>query len=147
MTLENVKNLLEKENYTCVISDGAQTFTSYARGVKPLVRFLESGQIPAGCFAADKVVGKATALIYVLLKIRRLYAKVISQPALALLTSRGVEITYETLAPNIINRAGDGICPFEQAVLGMDDPQTAYAAIRNKMQEMGISLNDEGGIL
>lgn len=144
MTLENLKNLLEKENYTCVISDGALSFTSYARGVKPLVGFLESGNIPTGCFAADKVVGKATALIYVLLKIRRLYAKVVSEPALALLTAHRIEVTYETLVPNIRSRAGDGICPFEQAVLGVEDLRIAYATIKNKMQEMGISLNGEG---
>ncbi|MBR2617068.1 MAG: DUF1893 domain-containing protein [Clostridia bacterium] len=146
VTKEGIKALLEKENYTCVISDGAQTFTSRARGVKPLVQFLESGKIPAGCFAVDKVVGKATAMIYVLLQIRSLHAKVVSQPALALLTAHRIEITYETLVPNIINRAGEGVCPFEQAVLGIDDLQSAYVAIQNKMQEMGISISSEGEI-
>ncbi len=141
-----VKELLEKENYTCVITDGAQIFTSRARGVKPLVQFVESGTIPAGCFAADKVVGKATAQLYVMLQIRALYAKVISRPALALLTAQGVETVYETLVPHIINRTGDGICPFEQAVLEIDDIKIAYAAIQNKMQEMGISLSGEGEI-
>lgn len=142
MTLETVKELLEGEDYTCVIANGAQVFTSRARGVKPLVQFVERGEIPIGCFAADKVVGKATALAYVLLKIRALYAKVISKPALALLTAQGIETVYETLTPNIINRAGNGICPFEQAVLEIDEPESAYAAILHKMQEMGISLEN-----
>ncbi|MBE7091152.1 MAG: DUF1893 domain-containing protein [Clostridiales bacterium] len=142
MTKETVKNLLEKENYTCVIANSAQVFTSRTRGVRPLVQFVQSGEIPAGCVAADKVVGKATASLYVLLKIRALYAKVISKPALALLNAQGIETAYETLVPHIINRTGDGICPFEQTVLGMEDPQTSYKAILNKMQEIGISLEN-----
>ena len=142
MGLETVKKQLITEAYTCVLSDGAQFYTSRQRGVKPLVRFLQQGQIPPCCLAADKVVGKATAYLYVLLKIQALYAQVISKPALAVLTEHGICVEYETLAENIINRAGDGICPFEEAVMDISHPQTAYDAILRKMAAMNISLEE-----
>ena len=57
------KEILVSGGYTCVLTDGAEVHTSFDRGVKPLVRFLESGKIPAGLSAADKVVGRATAYL------------------------------------------------------------------------------------
>jgi hypothetical protein len=39
-----------------------------------------------------------------LLQIQGLYAKVISKPAVTILQAYGIEVRYETLAENIINR-------------------------------------------
>lgn len=136
--MENAKKLLESGGYTCVITDGDLVLTSTLRGVKPLVQFLESGRDLTGFSAADKVVGRATAYLYVLLGVKNLYAQVISRPALAVLQENGIDAQYGNLVPNIINRKGDGICPFEAAVMDITDPQKAYAAIRQKMQEMHI---------
>ena len=136
--LEKAKELLESGGYTCVITDGDAVFTSTLRGVKPLVQFLESKTDMTGFSAADKVVGRATAYLYVLLGVKNLYAQVISQPALAVLQENGIDAQYGNLVPNIINRKGDGICPFEAAVMDITEPQKAYAAIRQKMLEMNI---------
>ena len=136
--MEKAKELLESNGYTCVLTDGADVYTSTQRGVKPLVEFLESGTAFAGFSAADKVVGRATAYLYVLLGVKALFAQVISKPALAVLQENGIDVSYGQLVPNIINRKGDGICPFEEAVMDIADPQEAYAAIRKKMREMNI---------
>ena len=68
--MENAKELLESGGYTCVITDGDRVLTSTLRGVKPLVQFLESGRDLTGFSAADKVVGRATAYLYVLLGVK-----------------------------------------------------------------------------
>lgn len=136
--LEKAKELLESGGYTCVLTNGDAVYTSTLRGVKPLAQFLESDTAFAGFSAADKVVGRATAYLYVLLGVQALYAQVISQPALAVLQENGIHTQYGNLVSNIINRKGDGICPFEAAVMDITDPQKAYTAIRQKMQEMNI---------
>ncbi len=136
--LDKAISLLESGGYTCVLTDGDAVFTSTQRGVKPLAQFLESGRAFAGFSAADKVVGRATAYLYVLLGVTALYAQVVSQPAIAVLQENGIDVSYGNLVPNIINRRGDGICPFEASVLDITDPQMAYAAIRQKMQELNI---------
>ena len=134
------KEILISGGYTCVLTDGAAVYTSFDRGVKPLVRFLESGEIPAGLSAADKVVGRATAYLYVRLKVKEVYSQIISKPAVDVLRENGIRVTYDKLVPNIINRKGDGICPFEATVMDIFDPDLAYAAIRKKMEEMNITL-------
>ena len=141
MVLDVAKTLLETGGYTCVITDGENHHTSMLRGVKPLVQYLQSGTIPEGLFAADKVIGKATAFLYVLLRVKQVYAKIISESAVAVLQGQGIAVQYETLVPYIINRRGDGMCPFEQTVLEIENPETAYAAVLRKMQEMNISLD------
>ena len=140
MSLFKAKTLLVSNEYTCVLTDGEAIHTSSLRGVKPLVQFLEEGTIPEKCYAADKVVGKATAFLYVLLRVQALYARVISEPAVAVLQSHGIAVEYDALVPHIINRRGDGICPFEQAVTAISEPDEAYAAVLQTMQELQIPL-------
>ena len=134
------KEILISGGYTCVLAGGQAVYTSCDRGVKPLVRFLESGEIPAGLSAADKVVGRATAYLYVRLRVKEVYSQIISRPAVEVLRENGIGVTWDKLVPNIINRKGDGICPFEAAVMEITDPDRAYAAIREKMKEMNITL-------
>ncbi len=144
--LSQAKTELLSGGYTCVIRRGQAQFTSQARGVRPLVGWYAAGQDFSGFCAADKVVGKATAFLYVLLGVRSVYALVISRSALDTLKNAGIHAEYDTLVENIINRAGDGICPFEQAVLDIAQPQLAYRAIRAKMEQMNIPLEKSPGV-
>ena len=134
------RETLESGGYTCVLKRGEATYTSVCRGVRPLVQWLESGMNLADFCAADKVVGKATAYLYCLLGVRSVYAQVMSRSACDVLQRFGIIVSYGHLVENIINRKGDGICPFEAAVLEIHDPQDARTAILNKMKEMNISL-------
>ncbi|MBE6667646.1 MAG: DUF1893 domain-containing protein [Ruminococcaceae bacterium] len=136
--LDRAKEILKNNSYTCVVCKSDKTFTSTDRGVKPLVLWHESGEDMKNGSAADKVVGRGAAFLYLLLGIRELYAHVISKPALELLSKNGVDVSYGILADNIINRHGNGICPFEAAVLDITDPREAYIAITQKMKEMNI---------
>ena len=136
--LDRAVQALSAGDYTCVLCKGEETVTSQARGVKPLVSWYVSGKDFSGFSAADKVVGKATAFLYALLKVKAVYAAVISQGALEVLAGAGIEARYGQAVPNIINRKGDGICPFEAAVLEIRDPEEARAAIYKKLDEMGI---------
>jgi len=138
--LEKAKQILLADNLTCVLCRQNAVFTTTLRGVKPLVMWHQSRQNFLGFSAADKVVGKATAFLYVLLGVKAVFAKVMSKSALKVLTENNIKAQYDELVDNIINRKGDGICPFEAAVLSTDNPDVAYAEILNKMQELNITI-------
>ena len=138
--LRKAKELLAGGTYTCVLCKDSNVLTCTARGVRPLVQWLASGTDLQGFSAADKVVGKATAYLYVLLGVRAVYSHVISKGALNVLQSHAIDISYGTLADHIINRAGDGICPFEQAVENSASPEDAYRDIRRQMEITGITI-------
>ncbi len=133
--IERARARLREGSFTCVICRGEQTLVSTDRGVKPLLSWLSDG-IGEGFSAADKVVGNGAAFLYVLLKVREVYAEVMSEPALETLRSHGIKAEYGTLCGNIINRRGDGICPIEQAVAGITDPTEALVAIKERLKSL-----------
>lgn len=83
----------------------------------------------SGAFAADKIVGKAAALLFILGKVTSIYAGVVSRPALDVFSAHGVSAQYGRVVSNIINRDKTGICPMEQAVLDIFDPEEAFLAL------------------
>lgn len=133
---EKARSLLAAEGYTCVLCLGDRVLTSRKRGVAPLLELVESGEALNGFCAADKVVGKATALLYRLLGVKAVYADVISDSALQTLYDGGITVIYGEKAPYIINRTGDGRCPMETATADLDDPTLAPEAIKRKLQEL-----------
>ena len=138
--LLNARRILQEGGYSCVLCRGDELHTSQARGVRPLVQWLTFGPDLTGFSAADKVVGKATAYLYCLLKVKAVHALVMSGAAAEVLRKNGIVVTQDKLVDNIINRTGDGICPFEAAVWDIHTPADALPAIRKKMEEMHIPL-------
>ena len=136
--LTNAKKILADGNFTAVLCRDGVIHTSILRGVKPLVIWVQNGYDFSGYSAADKVVGKATAFLYLHLGVKAVYANIISKPALQVLTGEDVVVEYTTLVENIINRQGNGICPFEELVIQMTDTKEAYQAICEKMVQMNI---------
>lgn len=132
--LERAKQLLQTDGYTLAVCGDTVQYTSNQRGVAPMVAFLEQNLPLAGCAAADKVVGKATALLFALAGIRQVYAAVLSKPAKAALERHGIAVTYGILVERIENRDKTGLCPMEQAVWDIDDPVQALAAVKAKMK-------------
>lgn len=130
--LERARKILAEGGYTCVLCRDEEVYTATARGVKPLVDWLDSGLELRGFSAADKVVGRATAFLYVLLGVKEVHALVMSTPAREALELGGIAAFCDQEVPGIINRRGDGPCPFEDAVLGITDPMEALTAIRRK---------------
>lgn len=136
VSLETARNLMLSENHTCVLCKNEVLFTSDERGVKPLLKWLESDTDLSGFSASDKVVGKAAAFLYVLLGVKEVYALVMSEPAREVLIKNGIKTEFETLVPAIRNRIDTGFCPMETAVLGLDDPGNAYLAVKAKIKDL-----------
>ncbi len=134
--LRNAKKLLDTGDYTCVIYKEETFHTATDRGVRPLLNWLEASMDFTGFSAADRVVGRATAFLYVLLGVKEVYARVMSRPAKEVLEAHGIAAEAGTLVDGIINRKGTGPCPFESAVMDIQAPQEALTAICGKMQEM-----------
>lgn len=130
MDSQKAKELLISGGYTCVLCKGETVYTTYKRGVGFLLELLERGTDVRGFSAADKVVGKGAAWLYVLLGIRSVYAGVMSRGAAELLAHYRIPASFENCPDHIINRTGTGICPIEQAVTDCSDPEQALKSIR-----------------
>lgn len=132
--LQQAKARLAAGDVCCVVCRNGETYTSAQRGVAPLLNWLDDGAAFDGASAADKVVGKAAAMLFVLLGLKAVYTPVISQTALAVFEQHGVAASWDRVVPYIINRAGTGPCPMEQAVSAIDAPAQAPQALRAALQ-------------
>lgn len=119
--------------YTCALCEGDTIYTSTERGVKPLLDWLDSNINLKGFSAADKVVGKAAAFLYVLLGVKEVYAPVMGESAIYTLARNGVQPYCDKSVKHIINRAGTGFCPMEEAVFDITEPKKALATIKSKL--------------
>ena len=134
--LRSAISILKTENCTCVLCKGEETHRSTQRGVKPLLTWLDGGTDLMGFSAADRVVGRGAAFLYRLLGVRRVHGCIMSVPAVKVLRAGGIEVTWDTLAESIRNRAGDGPCPMEAATEGCADPEAALTAIRYALAQL-----------
>lgn len=128
--LQKAIDILNQTGSTCVLCRENLIHQTTARGVQPLLDWLDSGEDTWACSAADKVVGKAAAHLYCLLGVRRVHGNVVSLAAMRLLRRNGVEVYWDKLADSIRNRAGTGTCPLEEATLDIDEPDDALPVIR-----------------
>lgn len=132
--IDRAKLLYGRGGYTCVLAKRDRVYTSSERGVAPLVKYAQSRAEFCGFSAADKIVGKAAALLYVYLGVGYVYAEVMSRSAAEILNRYGIGFECGTFAENIINRRGDGVCPMEQAVADVNDPKEAFILIEDKIK-------------
>ena len=133
---ERALALLRAEGLTCAVCNGVTVYKSTARGVAPLLNWLDNGMRFAGFCAADKVVGAGAAHLYALLGLEEIYAEVLSESAQKVLQRYGISAYFGTLVPRIRNRAGDGFCPIEEAVADATDAQDALLRIRARLKEL-----------
>ena len=134
--LRQAKNRLAEDACTCVVVKDDAIYYARERGVKPLLTWLADGTDLQGFSAADKVVGPGAACLYVLLKVRAVYAPVMSEAAIAVLREYGIELEYDIAVPAIFNRDRTGFCPMEQAVRDISQPAEALAAIRQRLAQL-----------
>lgn len=149
--LERAKSLLNQQKKpeqqgqperTCAFVKGDWVYTSSQRGIRPLLACLNQPEKENGFAAADKVIGKAAAFLYVLLGAGEVYAGVISKPALMVLEKAGIKVSYDCLTDAIRNRAGDGFCPMETAVWDISNPQEALKTVLRKLEEMKSAVKE-----
>lgn len=129
--LERAESLLPGN--ALVFCRGAYCRSAKGSGVRPLLELILKGEPLRGCAVADKIVGKAAALLFVLAGVKEVYAGVLSEPGAKTLFKAGISFRYGVKTPFIINRKGDGPCPMEETVAGTDDPRTAFKLLREKL--------------
>ena len=136
--LKRAVEILHREQVSCVILDGkGEAYCSCEIGIKPLmVRLRKDKKAFAECAVADKVVGKAAALMAVLGGADSVFGEVLSIPAENVLRQYGVYYEYAEKVPYIENRSHTGKCPMEAAVARVDSPEEAFEILEQTIQKL-----------
>lgn len=123
-------NELDKGHYTCVVAEnGNVIFTSEKRGVAPLIDFIKESDSSKIYSLADKVIGKAAALLCIKANIKNVYTRTISKSAKNIFDKSFILYEYETLVDSIQNRTNTGPCPMEELSIGVITPEEMYEKV------------------
>jgi len=131
--LELAENELKSRNINLVIvKNGAVIYQSTASGMKGLLQAIEEYDEDLAVTAvADKIVGRAAAMLCVYSKVKSVFAITMSEGALKLLTKNRVGHKFERYVHKLMNSQGTDICPFERAIRDIDDPKEAFKTLRS----------------
>jgi len=121
-----------------VFRDGEVIFSSGSRGVAPLVEAVDAfgREGLMGVVTADRIVGRAAALLNVYMGAVEVHALLISAGAEEVLVEHGVGFVFREETDAIKMRDGVVFCPFERLVQGVSDPEEAYLMIRAKLSDL-----------
>lgn len=125
-----IKFLNELNASLVVVREGEVKFVGFGKGVKELVDVMT---ILSNSSVADKVVGKAAAVILVRNGARAVYGRVMTKAAYNLLTQHDIFVKYGKLIDKIEN------CPFEERVKDINDVKKAWREIMNLYKEIVLS--------
>lgn len=136
--LRHAVNILDEKNVSCVIYRGEDDIRiSEGIGIKPLMVELRKNKSAfEGCVIADKVIGKAAALMVVLGKAEAVYGRVMSEEAKTVLERFEIEYECAESVPYIENRTKTGRCPMEETVLTIEDPKAAFDELEKTIAKL-----------
>ena len=133
-----LEQLMNSENNLMVFREDELIFQSQGRGIAPLIEAIDTigRENLRGVTTADRVVGKAAALLNLYMGAVEVHAGVISSGAKAILSEHGVQ--YQFLEDTDVVKAKNGVvfCPFEKLVWDVSDPEEAHTLIRAKLAEL-----------
>ncbi|MDD6692781.1 MAG: DUF1893 domain-containing protein [Olsenella sp.] len=143
--LARARELLDADGRTVAAVRGGDVLASEERGVRPLLGWVSAGTSLEGFSVADKVVGKAPALLYCLLRPRAVFAPVMSSAARTVLEAHGIGAACEVEVDRILNASKTGQCPIDASVTDVSDPEEGLAAIRARLRELAAARAAAGG--
>ena len=132
--LEIAQNLLRKGGFSfVVVKDGNVLAKESGSAVQPLAKFLdEHSEDVRGASLADKVVGRAVAILSVFYGIRSVFAMLVSQGAVKFLGDHGIYCGFDREVPFILNMQGDGPCPIEKSLVHVETSEEGMRILRER---------------
>ena len=145
MGLEDIriakKNAVERNLTLCVVKDNHVLFESCSHGISGFLQAIEElGSQFERASVADKVVGKAVALLCLYTRVEAVYANVVSRRAKEILERNGVQTEWGEQVENILDNCTPAVCPFERLAGQIEDPAEAYKklkALRDSLKQSG----------
>ncbi|KPV65168.1 MAG: hypothetical protein AOA65_0426 [Candidatus Bathyarchaeota archaeon BA1] len=80
---------------------------------------------------ADKIVGRAVALLCAYSKAFSVFAVTISKEGMRVLEDNNIFYEIENCVPNILDYKRADVCPFEKLAAGFANPREAYEKLKS----------------
>jgi hypothetical protein len=142
------KRLNEKGLALSIVKEEKIVFETVSRGISGLLGAIERYKDELkGASVADKVAGKAVALLCVYAEVKAVYAAILSRKAKALLEENFICVEWDTLVPNVLDADKSTTCPFEELAAEIVDLEEAYTklkALQDSLGRMQVKSDERG---
>jgi hypothetical protein len=131
------KQLYEKGQTLVIAKRGIIIYETRSDRISGFLEAIDKLKIDLkGSCVADRVAGKAVALLCVYACVKGVYAVVLSRQAQAVLEKKNVVYQFGELVDNVLDPSRTGTCPFERAAASLSDPEEAYEAFKKLQNNM-----------
>ena len=136
--LEIAENELKTKGLTLVIvKKGELIFKTKDHKIAGFLSAIEKfGRSLEDSSIADRVVGKAIALLCVYAKVKAIYAVVISTKAKKVLEQNQISHEWTSIVNEILDSETNQVCPFEMKAISMSDTEYTYFELRNLLNSL-----------
>ena len=127
------RRLKGTNNLTLVIVKGGKViFETGSHGIMAFVQAIEKfDKQLVNSTVADKIVGRAAALLCAYSKVAFVFAVTISEEGIKMLKENKIPCQFETRVPNILDHEGVDECPFEKLTASYTSPEEACEALKS----------------
>ena len=136
--LEIAKSQLYEEKLTlAIVKNGSLLYSTKSHRISGFLDAIEKcGENLQDASLADRVVGKAVALLCAYSKIKEVYAAVISRKAQSVLKQNKIACQWNELVTNVLDTNRSGTCPLEKAAAEISDPEKAYRTLKRILENL-----------
>lgn len=130
--LKLAKNKLIQKNLRLVIvKNGKVLFETKSHGIYDLLKAINKLQNDIkDSSVADRIVGRAAALLFVFSGVQAVFAVTASDGGIEVLRKNSVFCEYEKRVTNVLNLKKTDVCPFEKLVAKLSNPEKAYKMLK-----------------
>jgi len=140
------KRLKEKGLTLSIIKEKKILFETSSHGISGFLRAIkELGERLDKASAADKIIGKAVALLCLCAGIDRVYGSVMSREAQELFEESTVHAEWDELVDNIAGHFESETCIFEKLAAEITEPAEAYKklkALHDSLEQRKVKSGD-----
>jgi hypothetical protein len=131
------KQLYSKQLTLVIVKNNRVLFQTDSHRISGFISAIDAlGMQLNGASVADRVAGKALALLCIYAGIHEVYAEVLSKKAQALFEKNKVVYQWQQLVENVLDLNKTGVCPFEKAAAEISEPKDSYAAFKTLLEKM-----------
>jgi len=130
--LSLAKQRLSQKNLSLVIAKkGRVLFETESHGINGLLKAIKKLQEnTAGSSVADRIVGRAAALLLVYAGVVAVFADTASDGGIEVLKNNHIFHEFGRRVPRILDSKRVDVCPFEKLVAEFSNPREAYEELK-----------------
>ncbi|WP_429189181.1 DUF1893 domain-containing protein [Fusobacterium sp. PH5-44] len=135
--LKKAIEILENEDVSFVSIIDEDVIKDKAIGIKPIFQRIKSNKnFFKDAVVADKIIGKAAAMLLIHSGVSKVYGKIMSIEAVKIFDKHNVYYEFGEKVDFIHNRDNTGLCPMEETVKHIESPSEVFLPLSKTIDRL-----------